>query len=657
MDSLSSAQIQTQNLSFLKTLNKGNNCKPAHFKSCVRVASTRQVLDKISLSDTFLWNNLIQTHLTDKDPQNALSIYHQMLLRGVRPDKHTLPRILTASRLSGNLTFGKQVHGHALKLGFSADHYVISALIDLYGRLDGIDSANWIFVKSDKSKSNSVCWTMLARLYLMRNKPSLALDLFHQMVDLGAHVDRVALATVIGACGMLKSMQEGRKVHSIARKCGLEFDVLVSNSLLKMYIDCGSVEDARAIFDQMPSRDVISWTEMIGACVKNGSFSDSLKLLRQMVKDGMKPDAVTFSSVLPACARIAAHKLGKEIHAYLLRNGIDFNIMVQNAVMDMYVKSGFIQYASNVFVGMKERDVISLTVMILGYSLHGQGELGINLFREMENDPSIEIDQFTYAAVLHACSTAGMVEEGRLYFNRIRAPKVTHCALMVAILARTGLFNEASIFVQEHHIERHPEILRALLDGCRIHKEVHLGKRIIEQLCELEPLNAENYVILSNWYAESAKWDMVNQVRETIKDMGLEPKKAYSWIEFRNKVHVFGTGDVSHPRSEGIYWELQSLMNKVEDEGLKLVSDFRLHEVDEERECTQIGHSEMLAVSFGLISTQAGTTIRVTKNLHICHSCHYFAKAISKIVKREIIIKDQNYFHHFKDGFCTCEDF
>lgn len=580
-----------------------------------------------------------------------------MLLRGVPPDNHTLPRVLTASRCSGNLNFGKQVHAHVFKFGFSNNLYVITALIDFYGRLESVDSAEWVFDKSVNNGFNSVSWTMLARLHLMQNKPDLAVELFHRMVKLGAEVDHVALATAIRACGLLKSIQEGTKAHEVARKCGLEFDVLVSNSLLKMYIDCGSTKDARAIFFKMPAKDVISWTEMIGACVKNGEFNDGLKLLRLMVKDGIKPDSLSFSSTLPACARMAAHKLGKAIHGYLLRHGIEFNIMVQNAIMDMYVKSGYVQYASNLFMGMKERDVISWTVMIFGYSLHGQGEVGLNLFREMEKDLSSEIDQFTYVAVLHACNTACLVEEGWFYFNRIKAPKVTHCALMVAILVRAGLFDEARTFIKESQIEMYPEVLRALLDGCRIHKEVKIGKRVIEQLCELEPLNAENYVVLSNWYANCAKWDMVDKVRETIGDMGLKPRKAYSWVEFRNKIHLFGTGDVSHPRSEGIRLELQRLMKKLEDEGHRPNPDFSLHDVDEERESIQIGHSEMLALSFVLISTQAGATVRITKNLRMCHSCHDFSKLVSKTVGREIIIKDQSCFHHFKGGHCSCGDF
>lgn len=615
-----------------------------------------QLFDEIPIWDTFAWNNLVQTHLTNGDVGRVISTYKQMLSRGVRPDKHTLPRIISATRQYGDLLVGKQLHAQAFKLGFASNLYVITSLIELYGILDCADTAKWLHDNS--ACRNSVSWTLLAKLYLMEDKPSFSIDLFYQMVELAAEIDAVALATAIGACGAIKMLQHGRNIHHVARIHGLEFEVLVSNSLLKMYLDCGSIKDARGFFNRMPYKDIISWTELIHVYVKKGGINEGFKLFRQMNMDGgLKPDPLTISSILPACGRMAAHKHGREIHGYVLKNAFDENLIVQNALVDMYVKSGCIQSASKIFSRMKEKDMVSWTIMILGHSLHGQGKLGVGLFHEMEMNLRMHTDEITCTAVLHACSTANMVDEGEFYFNCITKPTMAHFALKVALLARIGRLDEARAFVEKHKLDKHPEMLRALLDGCRNHNERKLGKRIIEQLCDLEPLNAENYVLLSNWYACNEKWDMVKELRETIGDMGLRPKKAYSWIEFRNKIHVFGTGDVSHPRSQNIYWNLQCLMKKMEEDGSQPNSDFSFHDVDEERECVIVGHSELLAISFGLISTEAGRTIRITKNLRVCHSCHESAKFISKIVAREIIVKDPYVFHHFKDGCCSCENF
>ncbi|XP_057717946.1 pentatricopeptide repeat-containing protein DOT4, chloroplastic-like isoform X1 [Arachis stenosperma] len=625
---------------------------PSHCKTKAVAARSRRTPER---EDTFAWNSLIQSHLANNEFPLVVSAYLQMLEHRVPLDTRTLPRVLDASRLMRDFPLAKQLHAHSLKLGFSSHHYAVTALIHIYADLGTLPMAQKLF---DNSPSrNAVCWTLLARLYLHGGNPTLALALFHQMLALddGVAVDHVAVATACSACGMMRSLPQARIVHDVARKCGLDSDVLVCNSLLKMYSDCDSMSDARLVFEKMPCKDVISWTSMICAYVKRGGFNEAFKLFREMIRAGFKPDSHSISAFLPACGRIASLNQGREIHGYLLRNWIHSNLRVNNALMDMYVKSGCITSASNVFAGINKKDTISWTIMIVGYSLHGQGKLGVDLFRQMKNS-KVLIDDSAYAAALHACNTARMVEEGRIYFNRIRVPTVAHCALKVVLLVKFGLFMEARTFIEERGIEKHPEILRKLLEGCRMSGQYTMGKQIVEQLCELEPLNAENYVMLLNWYAGSGKWQMVQKMRETIRDMGLKPKKAYTWTLFRNKVHVFGTGDVSHPRSERIYSELQGLIEKMRAKGLEPNWDFRLHDVDEERECIRIGHSELLALSFGLISSHAGP-IRLAKNSRMCNGCHSFAKFVSKMIRREIIFKDSNFFHHFNDGLCSCGDF
>ncbi|XP_057433017.1 putative pentatricopeptide repeat-containing protein At3g23330 [Lotus japonicus] len=717
-----------------------------------------QVFDKSPEWDTLAWNTLIHTHLSNNHFPLAISTFTQMLRHAVPLHPLTLPSLLHASRLAADFSLGKQLHTHAVKLALSSRAHTLIALIHLYASLDDIAVAQTLFDKT--APFGSDCWTFLAKLYVLEGMPRSALELFHRMVGQGAVAGAAALSTACGACGMMGSLRQGRDVHLIAVKLGLEGEVFASNSLLKMYVDCGSMRDARLVFEKMPCKDVVSWTSMIRGCVQNGELSEAMELFRRMnleglsvkpdlvmvstvlpvcgmigslkhgreihgylvrngvecdvllsntllkmyadcgasrdarlvfeqmpsktvvswtsmirgyVKkggfnnevfrlfrkmnsEGLKPTAVSISSILPACGRIASHKHGREIHGYLLRNGVEFDINVSNAVIDMYVKSGAIACALNVFGEMNEKDTISWSMMIFGCSLHGQGKLGVDLFRQLERNSEAPLDDNIYAAALHACSTARMFEEGRVCFNHIRGPMIAHCAQKVSLLARCGLFDEAMVFIREQKIEQHPEVLRKLLEGCRIHGEYALGKQVIEQLCELEPLNAENYVLLLNWHAGKGKLDMVDKIRETIREKGLKPKKAYTWTLYREKVHVFGTGDVSHPRKKEICSALQGFMEEMRTEGVEPKWDFSLHDVDEERECTQIEHSELLALAFGLISSQAGP-IRLEKNSRVCRGCHDFAKFVSKVTGREIILKDPNFFHHFKHGHCTCEDF
>ncbi|KAL9679426.1 hypothetical protein QQ045_017286 [Rhodiola kirilowii] len=615
---------------------------------------THQSFNEIPERNSYSWNTLMRTYLKNGELDSVCLTYRQMMIGGVCPDKHTLPRVVDASRMAGALSFGKQVHGHAVKFGFSNDDYVITSLMQMYGRLDSVDMARCLLMKS-YCFDNSVPWTVLAKMYVLEKEPSKAMEVFDKMIEMGVKVDSVAMATALAACGMLRSLHKGKKVHMLARKFNLNSDVLVSNSILKMYMECGSLKDAQAVFDAVVEKDLITWTEIIRGHVKNGEFNEAFKLFRKMNLKGLKPDAVSVASVLPACARTTAHNQGKEIHGYLIRSRIDMSITVINAVMDMYIKSGYIDYAITIFEGMQKKDIVSWTVMILGYSLHGQGHRGVSLFHELEKT-DVQIDNVLYAAVLHACLTSGMVDEGKHYFGRIKTPRVTHCALMVALLARAGLQDEAKVFIKQHELERYPEVIRALVDVCAIHQHAQEEKRLIETLCELEPLNPDNYVLLSNWYACNFKGEMVKEVQETIRDMGLKTKKAHSWIVMRNKVHVFETGDMYHPKSEKIYRQLQDLWDTKEQEGTRPNFDYNFLDVDEEWECDPIKHSELLAISLGLISTQVGATLRVTKNHRVCRNCHETAKIISKMVGREIILKDPKCFHHFNNGHCSCGD-
>ncbi|KAM1186915.1 hypothetical protein ACFX2G_016340 [Malus domestica] len=395
------------------------------FSDAVTASMARNALDGRSIPRYLLPENVGSCNLRISYSAPPICEHHRHYTTTGFHAPLSISNVSTSSVILDS-ELGKQLHAHAHKLGCSGDRYVVAALIELYGRLDSADSAKWLFDKS--LVKDYVSWTMLARLYIAEGKPGKAVHVFERMVESGAQIDSVAVATAAGACGMLRSLIDGTKVHRVAKERGLGYDVLVSNTLLKMYMDCGCVDEAWAVFNQMPEKDVISCTEMIRANVKRGCFNEGLKLFRQMVGDGVKPDPLSVSSVLPACARMSAGKHGKETRGFLLRHGIRMNLTVLNALVDMYVKSGFIKSAAKVFARLKYRDLVSWTVMITGYSLHGQGKIGVDLFCQMEKETSTQIDEITYAAVLHACVAARMVEEGKFYFNCIKTPTVAHCA-------------------------------------------------------------------------------------------------------------------------------------------------------------------------------------------------------------------------------------
>jgi hypothetical protein len=187
---------------------------------------------------------------------------------------------------------------------------------------------------------------------------------------------------------------------------------------------------------------------------------------------------------------------------------------------------------------------------------------------------------------------------------------------------------------------------------------VELGERAAEKIFTLEPENAGYYALLSNIYAMAGRWDGVAQVRAMLKDKDVKKPVGCSWIEMEHEVHTFLVGDRSHPQSQEIYGLLESLAGQMHKAGYIPAIDCVLHDIrEEEKERILCGHSEKLAIAFGLLNTCPGTPIRISKNLRVCEDCHIVTKFISKISEREIIVRDMNRFHHFKDGLCSCGDY
>jgi pentatricopeptide repeat protein len=273
----------------------------------------------------------------------------------------------------------------------------------------------------------------------------------------------------------------------------------------------------------------------------------------------------------------------------------------------------------------------------------------------------IKPNNITFTGILSACSHAGLLNEGMQYFDQMRQdyciePTMDHYTCMVDLLGRAGCLDEAHAFIQKMPFEPDAGVWGALLGPCRIHSNLTLGISTAERLLELE--YPGHYVLLSNIYAAAGRWDGVGKVRAMMKNKGIKKDPGCSWINVKNKVHAFIVGGKSHPQLPEIYVVLDNLAGKMKENGFVPSRDFALHDVEEEeKEQILCGHSEKLAVAFGLMNTCPGSPIRIAKNLRVCGDCHIAIKIISKIVAREIIVRDTNRFHHFKNGLCSCGDY
>eukprot|EP01018_Ginkgo_biloba_P003195 Gb_11222 [translate_table: standard] len=558
------------------------------------------------------------------------------------------------------LADGKRVHAHMIETGFEPDVYLATKLVVMYVKCGSPIDALQVFDKMPAR--NLVSWTAMIGGYAQLGHGKEAWMLFHLMKREGIKPNQFTFGSVLKACATASGLEQGKQVHTCSIKTGFESNVFVSCALIDMYAKGGSLVSAGKVFDEIPELNVVSWNAMIAGYVKHGQSNQALQIFRQMQLGGFKADQATFASVLDTCSGLAALEPGKQIHAHIFRCGFESNVVVGNALVDMYAKCGSIEYARHVFDKMHQRDVVSWSAMIAGYGRHGRGKEAVKAFEQMQW-AGVKPDHITFVALLAACSHAGLADEGWYYFDSMRrdhyiTPTAEHYACIVDLLGRAGHLDKAHDLINKMPFEPDAAVWGALLGACRVQVNLELAKIAAEQLFKLEPHVAGSYVALSNIYAVAGRWEEVNKVRKMMKDRRVKKEPGCSWMDVNNNVHSFLVGDRTHPQIEQIYSKLEKLTVEMKAAGYVPDTNYVLHDVaEEQKERILSCHSEKLAIAFGLISTSPGTTIRIVKNIRVCGDCHSATKVISKIVRREILLRDGNRFHLFKDGFCSCGDY
>eukprot|EP01018_Ginkgo_biloba_P019587 Gb_24126 [translate_table: standard] len=620
----------------------------------------RLVFDKISERDVFLWNVMIRGYAKNGPYMEALTLYHQMQGIGIQPNNFTFPFVLTACAGLLALKEGKEIHDDIIRARFESDVYIGNALLNMYCKCGKIEYARHVFDKMPKR--DVVSWNAMIVGYAQNGHASEALSLFHQMRLEGVKPDSVTMVSVLPACASLAALQQGKGIHGYVNKIGFDSDVVVGTSLIDMYAKCKSIESSRHLFEKMSTRSLVSWNAMISGYVQNGHANEALTLFNQMRLTNITPDKFTVATILTACAYLGGLQQGKWVHNYAIRNEFHLDVFVETALIDMYAKCGSLEIAYQVFNKMSKRDLVAWNAIIAGYGMHGYGDDALALFLQMQRT-GIKPNHITFTHVLTACSYAGMVDKGWKYFYCMSrdyciTPSLEHYACVVDLLGRAGYLDEAFNFIQKMPLEPDTVVWGALLAACRIHSNTELGKHVAERLLELEPENAGWYILLSNIYAAAGRWDDVTKVRTMMKAEGLKKPPGCSFIEVDNRIHTFIAADKSHPQSEEIYAMLETLAGLMKDAGYVPHTKFVLHDVEEEvKEQMLCSHSEKLAIAFGIINTNPGNPVRIMKNLRVCGDCHHATKFISRIIHREIIVRDANRFHHFKDGLCSCGDY
>ncbi|KAH0711625.1 hypothetical protein KY289_007584 [Solanum tuberosum] len=593
-------------------------------------------------------------HKSDYEEHNVYGEYKNSI---ILPYLHRTVQECAKQR---NAMTGKSMHTQIIKYGYEVDILTTNMLINMYSKCGIVDFARKVF--DEMPQRTLVSWNTLMGSYIQNRDEDEALRLFVRMQREGSQVSGFTVSGVLCACAAKFAVLESKQLHGFAIKVSVESNVFVSTALLDVYAKCGLMKDAFRVFDSMNERNEVTWSSMVAGYVQNELYEEAIMFFHRLQKSGIEHNQFTLSSVISACAAMAALLEGNETHAIVWKTGFGANVYVASSLVDLYARCGSVDEAYIVFSNAEVKNDVIWNSMISGLARNARSLEAMTLFEKMQLAGFFP-NEWTYVSVLSACSHMGLVDKGRIYFAKMKkehnlSPNVYHYSCMVDILGRKGLVEEAKDLIENMPFAATASMWGSALASCRVYGNVEVAEIAAKHLFELEPNNAGNHVLLSNIYASKRRWGDVASTRKLLKDSEAKKERGKSWIQIKDKVHTFMVGERNHPSIIEVYSRLDELLVGMEKLGYKGETEHDLHDVEVSRKHELLRHhSEKLAFTYGLMCLPSTAPIRIMKNLRICGDCHSFMKFASKVTRREIIVRDVNRFHHFTNGSCSCGEF
>ncbi|XP_059648401.1 pentatricopeptide repeat-containing protein At1g56690, mitochondrial-like [Cornus florida] len=605
----------------------------------------RKVFDRMPERNVVSWTALVRGHVEEGLISEAESLFWQM------PERN----VVSWTVMLGGLIQGRRIDEARRLFDMMPVKDVVAqtSMINGYCQEGRMPEAREVF--DAMPCRNVFSWTAMVSGYAQNQQVDIARKLFEVMPEKN-EVSWTAMLMGYTRCGRIEEAWE--LFEAMPMK-----SVVSYNTMILAFGQNGEVAKARQLFDQMKEKDDGTWSTMIKVYERKGFELEALNLFALMQRQGVRLNFPSFISVLSVCASLASLDHGRQVHAQLIRSQFVSDVYVASVLITMYIKCGDLVKGKEVFDRFSPKDIVMWNSIITGYAQHGFGEKALQVFYEMCS-LGVAADDVTFIGVLSACGYTGKVKEGLKLFESMKSkylvePTTEHYACMVDLLGRAGQVNEAMNLIKEMPVGADAIVWGSLLGACRTHMNLDLAEVAAKKLLQLEPKNAGPYILLSNMYASKGRWADVAELRKNMRSRQVIKSPGCSWIEVEKKVHMFTGGDnMPHPEHSLITRLLEKLGGPLREAGYCPDGSFVLHDVDEEEKVHSLQHhSEKLAVGYGLLKVPEGMPIRVMKNLRVCGDCHSAIKLIAKITGREIILRDANRFHHFKDGLCSCRDY
>ncbi|XP_021603515.1 pentatricopeptide repeat-containing protein At4g33170 [Manihot esculenta] len=510
------------------------------YAKCGRLNYALKLFDQMCERNVVSWSAIISGFVQHGCSHQALSLFSRMQHDSmVAPNEFTVVSALHACSLSENPIHLYQMYGLIVRLGFESNVFVVNAFVTALIRHGKLLEAKEVF--EGCPNKDTVSWNAMMSGFLKHSYFQLP-SFWYQMISEGFKPDHFTFATVFTGLASIFDLSMGLQVHGQLVKSGHGADICVGNSLCDMYMKNWRVSDGSKAFHEMTCADVRSYTQMAANYLHCGNPGKALELLTEMLKMGLMPNKFTLATAFNACADLPSLEDGKRFHGLRIKLGSQVDICVDNALLDMYAKSGCMDESWVVFNSMPNRSVVSWTAMIMGCAQNGQAREALEFFDDMRME-GVEPNHITFICVLYACSQGGFIDEGRKYFSSMAkdhriSPGEDHYACMVNLLGRAGHIREAEELILRMPFKPGVLVWQTLLGACELHGEMEIGKRAAKRAIDLDGIDPSSYVLLSNMFAGLKNWESVRMLRKLMENRDVKKVPGSSWIEVENVCSV-----------------------------------------------------------------------------------------------------------------------
>ncbi|XVF05196.1 hypothetical protein REPUB_Repub05bG0151000 [Reevesia pubescens] len=432
------------NFGFETTIFVSNSLINMYLKSGT-AADARAVFYGMETKSAVAWNCMIAGFVTNGLDLAAFETFYNMRLAGVKLSQMVFAPLIKLCANHKELGFARQVHCRVLKDGFSFDPKIKTALMADYSKCSEMDDAFKLFSMMHEAQ-NVVSWTAMISEHLQNGGIEQAVKLFSLMNKEGVRPNHFTYSTILTAQPAVSPFQ----IHAQVIKANYEKYPSVGTAILDAYFKLGNIEEAAKAFEQIDERDIVAWSAVLAGYAQIGDSEGASKIFMQLVKEGIKPNGFTFSSVINACAAPTAPlEQGKQFHAWSIKS--------------------------------KLSDALC----------HDHAKKALKVFEEMQRQ-NLEMDDITFIGVISACSHSGLVDEGEKYFNLMVknhhiSPTMEVYSCMVDLYSRAGMLAKAMDIIKRMPFSAGTTVWRTLLAACRVYRNLELGKLSAEQLISLQP--------------------------------------------------------------------------------------------------------------------------------------------------------------------------